>query len=369
MVDLKGQYYKIKKEVDFEIQKVIDSTEFINGHKVHEFSQHLSEFTGSKYVIPCANGTDALQIAFMALDLKLGDEIIVPAFTYAATAEVICLLGLVPVMVDVDPESFNLSVSELESAITPCTKAIVPVHLFGQCSDMEPILKIAEKYNLWVIEDNAQSLGAEYTFSSNETKKTGTMGHIGCTSFFPTKNMGCFGDGGALFTNDDKLSEKISMIANHGQKIKYYHSIVGCNSRLDTIQAAVLDVKLKHLREHLKARQKAAEFYDEALSTWQIGNIPNRMSYSSHTFHQYTLRIKDGRRDELKTFLSRTDIPTMIYYPLPLYKQDAFKNYVSRGFELQNTENLCNSVISIPIHTEMNNDILSKITDALKSFK
>ena len=369
MVDLLSQYQKLKPQINNAIQEVIDASSFIKGKQVAEFENKLAQYTHSKHVISCANGTDALQIALMALDLEIGDEVIVPGFTYAATAEVIALLRLKPVMVDVDLNTFNISLHDLESAITSKTKAIVPVHLFGQCTDMEPIMQIAQKYQLWIIEDNAQSLGATYTFSNSITKQTGTMGHIGCTSFFPTKNLGCFGDGGALFTDDDVLAEKIRMIANHGQKIKYHHSIVGCNSRLDTIQAAVLNVKLDHLHEHLVARQKAASFYDEALSNWEIGNKPSQLNKANHTFNQYTLIVNEGRRDELKAFLAEKGIPTMIYYPIPLYKQDAFKNYVPENFNLPNTEMLCSSVLSIPIHTEMNEDILLRITDTLKSFK
>jgi len=305
----------------------------------------------------------------MALDLELGDEVIIPGFTYAATAEVIALLGLQPVMIDVDPESFNISIAELEAAITSRTRVIIPVHLFGQCSDMEPILKIAAKHQLWVIEDNAQSFGAEYIFSDGESKQTGTIGHIGCTSFFPTKNLGCFGDGGALFTSDEQLAEKIRMIANHGQKIKYHHSVIGCNSRLDTIQAAVLNVKLDYLNEHLDARKKAAEFYDRTLGDWKLVKIPQQWSQAKHTFNQYTLRIREERRDELKTFLSGQGIPSMIYYPIPLYRQDAFKKYVPEGFELPVTEQLCRSVLSIPMHTELNGDIQKRICDTLLSFQ
>jgi len=369
MVDLFSQYTKLKPQINDAIQAVIDSSSFIKGKQVTEFEKNLSIYTGSKHVISCANGTDALQIALMALDLEIGDEVIVPGFTYAATAEVIALLRLKPVMVDVDPDTFNLSIPELELAITARTKVIVPVHLFGQCSDMEPILEIAKKHNLWVIEDNAQSFGAEYIFSNGTTKQTGTMGHIGCTSFFPTKNLGCFGDGGALCTNDDILAEKIRMIANHGQKIKYHHSIIGCNSRLDTIQAAVLNVKLTHLKEHLNARKKAATFYDDSMVNWQLGQIPQRSKNANHTFNQYTLRIDNARRDELKSFLAEKGIPTMIYYPIPLYRQDAFKKYVSTSFELPNTENLCKSVLSIPIHTEMIEEIQTRITETLKLFK
>lgn len=369
MVDLFSQYSKIKPQINDAIQTVIDSSSFIKGKQVGEFEKNLAQFTGSKHVISCANGTDALQIALMALDLEPGDEVIVPGFTYAATAEVIALLKLKPVMVDVNPVTFNMSIADLEAAITLRTKAIVPVHLFGQCSDMEPIMHIAENYKLWVIEDNAQSLGAEYKFSNGEIKQTGTIGHIGCTSFFPTKNLGCFGDGGALFTDDDQLAEKIKMIANHGQKIKYHHSIIGCNSRLDTLQAAILNVKLNYLHEHLAARKKTAAFYDECMKDWSFGYIPYRAENAVHTYNQYTLQIKDGRRDELKAFLADNGVPTMIYYPIPLYKQDAFKQYVCAGFNLPITESLCSSVISIPIHTEMNEGILTRITDSLIAFK
>lgn len=369
MVNLFNQYQKLKPQINNAIQEVLDSTFFIKGKAVTEFENKLADYTHSKHVISCANGTDALQIALMALELQPDDEVIVPGFTYAATAEVIALLRLKPIMVDVDASTFNISIAGLESAVTPKTRAIVPVHLFGQCSDMEPILEFAQNHNLWVIEDNAQSLGSEYALSDGITKQTGTIGHIGCTSFFPTKNLGCFGDGGALFTDDDLLAEKIRMIANHGQKIKYHHSIIGCNSRLDTLQAAILNIKINHLDDHLQARGRAAAFYDEALSDWEIGIKPFRLNKVKHTFNQYTLIVKGGRRDELKSFLAEKGIPTMIYYPIPLYKQDAFKMYVTKGFELPNTEQSCRSVLSIPIHTEMNEDILLRITDTLKSFK
>lgn len=369
MVDLFSQYLKIKPQINNAIQEVIDSSSFIKGKQVGEFEKKLAQFTGSKHVISCANGTDALQIALMALDLEQGDEVIVPGFTYAATAEVIALLKLKPVMVDVNPLTYNISIEDLEAAITPRTKAIVPVHLFGQCSDMQPIMDIAASHKLWVIEDNAQSLGAEYKFSSGKTMQTGTIGHIGCTSFFPTKNLGCFGDGGALFTNNDQLAEKINMIANHGQKIKYHHSIIGCNSRLDSLQAAILNVKLDYLEEHLTARMKTAAFYDDCLKGWSFGNTPYKEENAIHTYNQYTLQIKDGRREDIKTFLSENGIPTMVYYPIPLYKQEAFKHFVPKGFELRHTENLCRSVLSIPIHTEMNETILARITDVLLSFK
>lgn len=369
MVDLRNQYQKLKTEINQAMQEVMDATCFIKGRQVFEFEQNLAQFTGTKHVTSCGNGTDAIQIALMALDLKPNDEIIVPAFTYVATIEVIALLGLKPVMVDVNPETFNIDISALENAITPTTKAVIPVHLFGQCSDMEPILNLAEKHGLYVIEDNAQALGADYTFSNGLTKQTGTIGHIGCNSFFPTKNLGCFGDGGAIFTDDAQLAEKIRMVANHGQKQKYHHDLVGCNSRLDTLQAAILNIKLKYLNEHLEARQKAASFYDEALKDLAFAELPLRMPNATHTFNQYTLKVKNGRRDELQNYLAGHGIPSMIYYPLPLYKQVAFSKYVSPGFKLPVTEYLCQSVLSIPIHTEIDETILTTITNILKSFK
>lgn len=368
MVDLFNQYNKIKPQVDNAIQAVINSSSFIKGDQVRQFEINLGQFVNAKHVISCGNGTDALQIALMSLDLELEDEIIIPAFTYAATAEVIALLGLKPVMVDVDKDTFNISVTEIEKVITPRTRAIIPVHLFGLCADMEPIMQIAKKYNLIIIEDNAQSLGAETTFSDNLTRKTGTIGHIGCTSFFPTKNLGCFGDGGAIFTDDDNLEERIRMISNHGQRVKYYHSIIGCNSRLDTLQAAILNVKLSHLDEYLDARKKAAAFYNHALQDWPIVQLPKSNKNSLHTYNQYTLIVKNGLRDELKKHLADHKIPTMIYYPLPLYKQDAFKKYVSKGFELTNTEDLCKSVLSIPMHTEFTELMLYQITTIIKNF-
>jgi UDP-2-acetamido-2-deoxy-ribo-hexuluronate aminotransferase len=368
MVDLEGQYRKIQTEIDSAILNTVRSAAFINGPEVKKFQLGLEIFTGSKHVIPCGNGTDALQIALMALELTQGDEVIIPAFTYVATAEVIALLGLVPIMVDVDENTFNIDPSLIESAISSKTKVIVPVHLFGQCSDMEPIMKLAERHNLWVVEDNAQSLGADYTFSNGLTKKTGSIGHIGCTSFFPTKNLGCYGDGGAISTEDENLAIKIRMIANHGQKIKYHHSIIGCNSRLDTIQAAILNVKLNYLNEHLEARKKAAAYYGNALKNWSFAQIPQIINKSTHTYNQYTLIVKNGLREELKAFLSERKIPFMIYYPLPVYKQEAFKRYVGDGFLLTNAEHLCNSVLSIPMHTELNEEMLSYITSNLMEF-
>lgn len=368
MVDLKGQYLKIKEDVDISIQECIDSTAFINGPAVKEFQQDFEKYLGVKHVIPCANGTDALQIAMMALDLQPGDEVICPAFTYVATAEVIGLLGLKPVMVDVDKDTFDIELNGLEKYLTPKTKAIVPVHLYGQSADMEKILEFAEKYNLFVIEDNAQAIGSDYTFSDGTVKKTGTIGHIGCTSFFPSKNLGCYGDGGALMTNDDELAFNIRMIANHGQEKKYYHKVLGCNSRLDTIQAAVLKVKLKHLDEYSASRNKMADYYDTNLAEIAEIQTPKRAVNSTHVFHQYTLRVKNGKRDELQKYLAEKNIPSMVYYPLPLYKQEAFLQYVEEGFSLPVTEQLCKEVISLPVHTEFNQEVLDVIITEIKNY-
>jgi dTDP-4-amino-4,6-dideoxygalactose transaminase len=368
MVDLKSQYYKIKNEIDSAILKCIENTTFINGPAVKEFQQDFEKYLNVKHVIPCANGTDALQIAMMALDLKPGDEVICPAFTYVATAEVIGLLGLIPVMVDVNPETFNIELEGLEKYITSKTKAIVPVHLYGQSADMEKILQFAQENNLYVIEDNAQAIGSDYTFSNGEVKKSGTIGHIGCTSFFPSKNLGCYGDGGAIMTNDDDLASKIRMIANHGQEKKYYHKVLGCNSRLDTVQAEVLKVKLKFLDDYSFARNRMADYYDTNLATIEGLEIPKRASNSTHVFHQYTLKIKNGKREELQKYLESKNIPSMIYYPLPLYKQEAFEQYVPKGFSLPVTEQLCQEVISLPIHTEFNEEISQYIVSEIKQF-
>lgn len=368
MVDLKGQYNKIKGEIDEAILSCVASTSFINGPAVKEFQHSLANYLNVKHVIPCANGTDSLQIAMMALGLKAGDEVICPAFTYVATAEVIGLLGLTPVMVDVDPNTFNLTPLEIEKAITSKTKAIVPVHLYGQSCDMEPIMKLAKKHNLFVIEDNAQAIGADYTFSDGKVAKTGTIGHIGSTSFFPSKNLGCFGDGGALITNDDELAIKIRMIANHGQEKKYHHKVLGCNSRLDTIQAAVLNVKIKHLDTYSNARGEMASLYDLAFKAIDELEIPERQFNSSHVFHQYTLKVKNGKRDDLQKYLSQKGIPSMIYYPLPLYKQEAFQQFVSAEFRLSTSEILCEQVLSLPIHTEINMDHMGYIISSVQSF-
>jgi len=368
MVDLKGQYQKIKPEVDAAIQSVIDNTAFINGQPVKDFAENLAKYLGAKNVIPCGNGTDALQIAMMALKLKPGDEVIVPAFTYVATAEVIGLLGLTPVMVDVNPKTFTVERSNIEKAITANTKAIVPVHLFGQSSDMEPVLQLAKDYGLFVIEDNAQAIGAEYTFSNGHKAKTGTMGDIGCTSFFPSKNLGCYGDGGALCTNDDALAERIRMIANHGQKKKYYHSVIGCNSRLDTIQAAILNVKLPHLDEYGKARNEAAAYYTRNLKDVKGIDVPYEAEYSTHVYHQYTLKVQDGKRDALKKYLEDNNIPAMIYYPLPLQEQEAFQHITRTAESLEISKNLAESVLSLPMHTELDKETQDYIISKVSSF-
>ena len=372
MVDLKGQYLKIKDEVDAAISNVIGSCAFINGPQVKEFSQHLAQYLGVKHVIPCANGTDALQIALMALGLKPGDEVIVPAFTYVATAEVIGLLGLVPVMVDVDYGTFNVTIENIRKALTPKTKAIVPVHLFGQSCDMEPVLEFAKENNLFVVEDNAQALGAEYIFSNGCKAKTGTMGDVGCTSFFPSKNLGCYGDGGALMTNDDNLAQMLQMIANHGQKVKYHHSVIGCNSRLDTIQAAILDVKLKYLDAYCSARNGAAQYYTQKLQAFdpegKYFEVPVESASSTHVYHQYTLKITDGRRDELKDYLQQNGVPSMVYYPLPLQRQKAFENIAIAAEKLDIAEKLSGSVLSLPIHTEMERGVQDFIVDKIESF-
>ena len=368
MVDLRSQYLKIKEEVDAGIQEVIDTCSFINGPKVKEFQQSMEKYLGVNHVIPCANGTDALQIALMALDLQPGDEVIVPAFTYVATAEVIALLKLKPVMVDVDPDTFNLTGEIFEQAITPRTKAVVPVHLYGQSADMEVIMKIADKHGIYVVEDNAQAIGADYNLSTGQTQKTGTIGHIGCTSFYPSKNLGAYGDGGAIYSNDSELADKIRKIANHGQVQKYVHGLVGCNSRLDSIQAAILNVKLKHLDAYCQKRQDVADQYDIAFANVAELETPKRAPFSTHVFHQYTLKVKNGKRDELKAYLQERGVPTMIYYPIPLYKQEAYASASTTGMELPNTEDLCKEVISLPIHTEMDEEQQKYISKMVKEF-
>lgn len=368
MVDLSGQYKKIKNEIDKAVIDVIESSAFINGPKVKEFQKNLEEYLGVSHVIPVANGTDALQIALMSLELKQGDEIIVPAFTYVATAEVIALLGLTPVMVDVDPDTFNLTGEIFEKAITEKTKAVVPVHLFGQSADMEAIIKIAAKHGIYVIEDNAQAIGSLYTFSNGEKKQAGTIGNIGTTSFFPAKNLGAYGDAGAIFTNDDTLATSLRVIANHGQSRQYYHDKIGVNSRLDSIQASILDVKLKYLDDYALAREKAATYYDKALSEIDHIQTPHRCKNSTHVFHQYTLRIKNGKRDALKQYLDNEGIPNNIYYPVPLYEQKAFRHLSGAVDYLPVTDMLCKQVLSLPIHTEMTPEIQDYIISAILKF-
>ncbi|MEN8787429.1 MAG: DegT/DnrJ/EryC1/StrS family aminotransferase [Flavobacteriales bacterium] len=369
MVDLLGQYEKIKTGIDEAILSVVQSSQYINGPEVKGFQKDLEDYLDVKHVIPCANGTDALQIAMMALGLKPGDEVITANFTYVATVEVIGLLNLTPVLVEVNPDTFNIDTVSLENAITSNTKAIVPVHLYGQCANMEEVMRIAKQYNLFVIEDTAQAIGADYTFSNGESKKAGTIGNIGTTSFFPSKNLGCYGDGGAMFTNDDELAKKLKMIANHGQSTQYYHDEIGVNSRLDSIQAAVLRKKLPHLNTYIESRNKAATYYDNAFSELDWLTIPARDSKSTHVFHQYTLKTKGINRDELRSYLSENGVPAMVYYPLPLHKQKAYKDSRYDSVDFSNTEALNESVISLPMHTELSDEHLEIITKTVKEFK
>ena len=368
MVDLKGQYLKIKNEIDVAIQNVLDSNQYIKGPFVNEFEQNLAQYLNCQHAIGCGNGTDALQIALMALDLNPGDEVIVPTFTYVATAEVIALLKLKPLMVDVDPQTFNITFNEIKRKFNSKVKAIVPVHLFGQSADMEPILNFAIENNLFVIEDNAQAIGANYTFSDGRVKKTGTIGNIGTTSFYPSKTLGAYGDGGALNCDNDKLANKLKMISNHGQSKTYHHSRIGVNSRLDAIQATILNVKLQYLDNYIATRQKAATYYDNALENINELEIPFRAPYSNHTFHQYTIKVDPSSRADLKQYLSEKHIPTMIYYPIPLYKQEAFYDSNIKQEEFPTTNELCQTVISLPIHTEMNDEILDYISSSIKEF-
>jgi len=366
MVDLKKQYLKIKTEVDEGIAKVISSGAFINGQAVKDFTRDMSGYLGVKHTIPCGNGTDALQIALMALNLKPGDEVITVAFTFVSTAEVIALLGLKPVFVDIDPLTFTMDPDKLTAAITNKTKCIIPVHLYGQSCNMEAIMAVAKKYNLAVVEDNAQAIGCNYTFSNGITQKAGTIGHIGCTSFYPSKNLGAYGDGGALFTNDDELAENVKMIANHGQQQKYAYNKIGVNSRLDSIQAVVLKAKLKQLDDYINSRQKAADFYDRAFAKHPKITIPHRATYSSHVFHQYTL-VVDADRDALKQTLSEKGIPSMIYYPNPLHLEKAYENCGYKQGDLPCTEAAAKQVISLPMHTELDDSQLQYIVDGVLS--
>lgn len=368
MVDLKGQYLKIKDQIDSSIANVIDSTAFINGPAVKNFQEHLEKYLGVKHVIPCANGTDALQVSMMALNLKPGDEVITTSFTFIATAEVIALLGLTPVVVDVDPDTFNIDPEAIRRAITPKTKAVVPVHLFGQCADMEAILQIAAEYNLYVIEDACQSIGADYIFKDGTRKKSGTIGHVGCTSFFPSKNLGCYGDGGAIFTNDDELAKQLRVMVNHGMTVRYYHDYIGVNSRLDSIQAAILDVKLSHLDEYNEARNKAAAYYDKAFAGNPKLKTPVRADHSTHVFHQYTLVTSELDRNALADHMAQHQVPAMIYYPVPLHMQKAYLDPRYKEGDFPVTEHLCQHVISLPMHTELDEEQLKFITETLLAF-
>ncbi len=369
MVDLKAQYQSIKEAVNTAILDCIESGAFINGPQVKSFKAHLEQYLAVDTVIPCANGTDALQIALMGLGLKPGDEVIVPTFTYVATAEVIGLLQLVPVMVDVDPDTFNVTAALIEPLITNKTKAIVPVHLFGQSADMEPILALAKKYKLYIVEDNAQAIGADYTFADGRVQKTGTLGDIGCTSFYPSKNLGAYGDGGAIFTQSEALGKHLQMIASHGQNKRYYHQCIGVNSRLDSIQAAVLDIKLAKLDAYAAARQEVAAAYDQAFKEIEGVQIPMRQHNSTHVFHQYTLKVPADKRADLQAYLNEKGIPSMIYYPVPLNEQEAFKDIVDASrTSFPVTEQLCQEVLSLPIHTEMDAEQLTFITTNFCSF-
>jgi UDP-2-acetamido-2-deoxy-ribo-hexuluronate aminotransferase len=368
MVDLKGQYKRIKTEIDQSMVNCVESAEYINGTQVSVFSNNLSKYIGVKHVIPCANGTDALQISLMALDLMPGDEVIVPAFTYVATAEVIALLKLTPILVDVMPDDFSINLEQVKKSITPRTKAIIPVHLFGQCAGMEKLVEIAKSENLFIVEDTAQAIGSKYTFKGGISKQAGTIGDIGTTSFFPSKNLGCYGDGGAILTNNDALAMQINMITNHGQSKKYKHDVVGVNSRLDTLQATILDIKLKYLDDYVAARNAAADYYDKHLAEVNEVIIPFRVANSTHVFHQYTLKVKNGKRDGLKFFLQEKGIPTMVYYPFPLHFQKAYQSDRFPPGSLPVSEKLCEEVLSLPIHTEMTEDIQSFIVKSIKEF-
>ncbi len=365
MVDLQGQHEKIQDEIDSAIREVAADAVFIKGKQVKLFQDALSVYMGVPYVIPCGNGTDALQVSLMALELQPGDEVITAPFTFISTIEVIRLLGLKPVLCDVDPDTFNIDTDKLEKIITRNTKVIMPVHLFGQCADMEKINSLAAKHNLYVIEDAAQALGTDYIFSDGKRKKAGVLGSIGCTSFFPSKNLGAWGDGGAVFTSNNDLGEKIQAIVNHGMEKKYYYEYVGVNSRLDTIQAAILHIKLKYLDEYIGARNKAADYYDNRLGKYQEIKIPCRIAFSDHSFHQYTLKILNGRRDELKEFLKTRNIPSMIYYPLPAHLQKAYTDlgYHERDFPV--SEELCRQVLSLPVHTELEEEQMCYICDVV----
>lgn len=367
MVDLLSQYKRLQHEIDDAMSSVLEQTAFINGPAVKSFRSNMENYLDVKHVIPCANGTDALQVALMALELQPGDEVITSTFTFIATVEVIALLKLKPVLVDVDPDTFTLLPSEVEKAITPKTKAVIPVHLFGQGANMDELLTIATKYNLKIIEDTAQAIGCDYKLNSGKAK-LGTIGDIGCTSFFPSKNLGCFGDGGACFTNDEDLAAKMRMIVNHGSQKKYYHQIIGVNSRLDTLQAAVLNVKLKHLDDFNNRRQQAAAWYYSELDNMDELDVPVRTPLSGHIFHQYTIKVKNGKRDALQAFLKENNIPSMVYYPVPLHQQEAFAGFMDGKVRLTNAEQLSQQVLSLPMHTELSREQLNDITSTIKRF-
>ena len=368
MVDTKTQYHKIKTEVDAAVLGVLESSVFIGGKVVSDFADNLAKYHGSKHCIPCANGTDALQIAMMALGLKPGDEVITPSFTYIATVEVAALLGIKPIFIEVDAKTFCIDVDAIEKAITPKTKAIVPVHLYGHAANMEAIMKIAATHNLFVIEDNAQGIGNDYIFKNGTVKKTGSIAHIGCTSFYPSKNLGAYGDGGAIFTSNDALATKLKMIASHGQTKRYYHDVVGCNSRLDSVQAAILDIKLRHLDEYIGARRKAADFYDKAFADNKRITIPFRDANNKHVFHQYTLLVEGINRDALHQFLADNGIPSMIYYPVPAHRQKMFDAFGGSSFNLPITDWLTERVISLPIHTELDEEQQTFIVNKVLEF-
>ncbi|MEM8900061.1 MAG: DegT/DnrJ/EryC1/StrS family aminotransferase [Bacteroidota bacterium] len=369
MVDTITQYQAIQQEVDEAVREVITSGIYIHGPVVGEFKKSLADYLGAKHVIPCANGTDALQIALMALGLQPGDEVITPSFTYVATVEVIALLQLKPIFVDVDPRSFNIDLSQVSSLITDRTKAIIPVHLFGQAANMEEVMKVAAEHNLFVVEDDAQAIGATYKHKDGSSQKTGTIGHIGCTSFYPSKNLGAFGDGGAIFTNDDELADKITVICNHGCKVRYYHDSIGVNSRLDAVQAAILNVKLKHLDTYNAARRKAADTYDSLIGELSGVETPWRAPWSDHVFHQYTLRIEEGRakRDAIKAHFDAHKVPAMIYYPVPLHQQKAYAHYWDGTPTLPISEKLTEEVISLPMHSELTEEQIHAVVDTLKA--
>ena len=368
LVDLHTQYLKIKEEIDAAVLNVIDSTAFINGPEVKSFASELEAYLNVKHVIPCANGTDALQIALMAIGAKPGDEILTPSFTYIATAEVIALLQLTPIFVEVDTDTFTLDLADARSKITSKTKAIIPVHLYGQCANMDDVMNLANDANIFVIEDTAQAIGSDYTLSSGKKAKAGCIGHIGTTSFFPSKNLGCYGDGGAMMTNDDDLAEKLRMISNHGQRVKYHHDVIGCNSRLDSIQAAVLRVKLRHLDEYTAARNSAAAFYNEAFKSLEEITTPYIAPYSTHGFHQYTIKLHNVDRDALQAYLNENDIPANIYYPVPVHLQKGYTEYGAKAGDMPKTESLTSQVLSLPMHTELTEDQLQYIVEHVIRF-